>query len=62
MKSCKCGSETDSNVGAKLWDILPETSKKAETRQDFKKKLKSWTPLNCPCKLCKTYIASVGYV
>ena len=62
IKSCKYGSETVSNLGAKLWDILPETIKKAETLQDFKKKTKSWTPLNCPCKLCKTYIASVDYV
>ena len=34
---------------------------KAEFLQEFKKKRKFWTPLNCPCKLCKTYIANVGY-
>ena len=58
IKSCKYGSETVSNLGAKLWDILPET----ESLQEFKNKIKYWTPLNCPCKLCKTYIANVGYV
>ena len=28
IKSCKYGSETVSNLGAKLWDILPENIKK----------------------------------
>ena len=38
IKSCKYGSETVSNLGAKLWDILLENIKKAESPQDFKKK------------------------
>ena len=29
---------------------------------EFKSKVKSWNPINCPCKLCKTYIGGVGYV
>ena len=62
IKSCKYGSETVSNLGAKLWDILPENVKKAESLQDFKEKIRFWTPLCCPCKLCKTYMANVGYV
>ena len=61
IKSCKYGSETVLSLGAKLWDILPENNKKAESLQDFKSKIKFWTPLNCPCKLCKTYIANVDY-
>ena len=24
--------------------------------------MKPWIPINCPCKLCKMYIADVGYV
>ena len=62
IKSCKYGSETVSNLGAKLWNILPENVKKAESLQDFKEKIRFWTPLYCPCKLCKTYMANVGYV
>ena len=60
IKSCKYGSETVSNLRVKLWDILPEYNKKAESLQGFKNKIKFWTPLNCPCKLCKTCIANVG--
>ena len=61
LKSCKYGSETVLNLWAKLWDILPENIKKTESLQDFNNKIKYWTPLNCPCKLCKTYITNVGY-
>ena len=46
IKSCRYGSETVSNLRVKLWDILPEYNKKAESLQDFKKKIKLWTPLN----------------
>ena len=35
IKTCKYGSETVSNLGAKLWDILPENIKKAESLQVF---------------------------
>ena len=62
IKSCKYGSETVSNLGVKLSYILPENVKKTESLQDFKNKIKFWTPLNCPCKLCKTYAANVGYI
>ena len=53
--SCKYDSETVSNLETKIWDILPENIKRAESLQGFKKKIKLWTPLNCLCKLCKTY-------
>ena len=55
-------SETVSNLRAKLWDILPENIKKAKSLQEFKSKIKYWTPSDCPCKLRTTYIANVGYV
>ena len=53
IKSYKYGSETVSNVGAKLWDILPENIKKAESLQDFQNKIKFWTLLVFLFKLCK---------
>ena len=37
IKSCKYGSETVSNLGAKLWDVLPENIKKAESLQQLKR-------------------------
>ena len=56
IKSCKYGSETVSNLGAKLWDILSENIKKAESLQEFRNKIKYWTPLHFH------YIANVCYI
>ena len=36
-KSSKYVSETVSNLGAKIWDILPGNIEKDESRQDFEK-------------------------
>ena len=62
VKSCKYVSETVSNLWGKTLEYPTTKYLKNESLQDFKKKIKFWTPLNCPCKLCKAYIANVGYV
>ena len=51
IKSCKYGSETVSNLGAELLDILPQNIEKAESLQEVKNKEKYWTPLYCSSKL-----------
>ena len=45
IKSCTYGSLRVSNLGAKLYDILPENVKKTQYLQDFEKKTKFWTQL-----------------
>ena len=32
------------------------------TLADFKAKIKTWVPENCPCRLCKTYIHQMGFI
>ena len=39
IKSYRYGSETVSNLGAKLWDIIPGNIKKPESLQEFKNKI-----------------------
>ena len=56
------GFESISYLGTKIWEMLPSEMQECETLFEFKSKVKSWNPMNCPCKLCKTYIGSVGYV
>ena len=62
IKSCKCAGETVSNLSTKIRDILPENIKKADSLKDFKNKIKLWLLINCLRKLCKIYVANVGYV
>ena len=36
--------------------------KNIDNLEHFKKEIKTWTPDNCPCRLCKVYIESVGFL
>ena len=48
--------------GPIVWNnILPNGLKKCNSLDEFKARIKSWLPENCPCKLCKTYIPGLGY-
>ena len=62
VKSIYKGTESLSFLGPKIWDILPDTYKDMPDLNSFKLALKRWRPVNCPCKICKVYIANVGFV
>ena len=56
------GEQSLRSFGPKVWNsMLPDNLKTCESLAEFKNRIKSWTPINCPCKLCKTYVAGVGY-
>ena len=61
IRTTKYGIETP-YLGPKLWNLLPNEYKTIESLQDFKAKIKTWVPGNCPCRLCKTYIHQVGFI
>ena len=42
--------------------MLPSEMQECETLFEFKSKVKSWKPINCPRKLCKTYIGGVQWM
>ena len=56
------GIETPPCLGPKLWNLFPNEYKTIESLEDFKAKIKTWVPENCPCRLCKTYIHQVGFL
>ena len=62
VKSVYKGTERLSFLGPKIWGILPDTSKDLPNLNSFKVALKKWRPVNCPCRICKVYIANVGFV
>ena len=62
VKTVHYGTETVSFLGPKLWSILPNEYKSIININEFKSKIKSWVPQNCPCRLCKTYIHHVGFI
>ena len=56
------GKETVSNIGTKIWSLLPDILKNSSSLQVFKNKLKEWKPTRCPCRLCKIYIQHVNFI
>ena len=36
--------------------------KSIETSEKFKTEVKKWIPSNCNCRICKEYVAGVGFV
>ena len=49
-------------LGPKIWNIIPPGIRNSANIEEFMRKIKYWTPKNCPCRLCLNYIHYVGYV
>ena len=61
IRTVRYGSETIHFLGPKIWSAIPQSYKNVTTLEEFKNKIKQWKPI-CPCRLCKTYVASVGFI
>ena len=48
IRTTKYGIETLSYLGPKLWNLVPNEYKTIESPADFKTKIKTWVPENCP--------------
>ena len=62
VNSVKNGTETVSFRAPKTWALVPEEIKKSNSLAEFKSKIRNWKPEGCKCRLCKTYIANVGFL
>ena len=50
------------NFGPIVWNtMLPNAIKSSTSLDQFKNSIKSWTPDNCLCRLCKDYVQGVGF-
>ena len=56
------GTETLMYRGPKTWELVPKVIKEANTLKEFKIKIKSWKPVGCTCRMCKVYIANLGFI
>ena len=56
------GIETISYRGPKTWTLVPDKIKNSTNLLEFKTKIKQWKPQGCPCRLCKVYIANLGFI
>ena len=48
-----------SNLGPKIWDLVPSNLKEMSDLDKFKKAIKQWQPEDSPCRLLKV---SAGFL
>ena len=56
------GTDNITNLGPKIWKLVPDEIKNASSLLVFKSRIKTWTTDNCPCRLCKTFVKDLGFI
>ena len=56
------GTECITYLRPKIWDMVPDSIKEKKSLNSFKKSIKLWVPINCPCRLCKVYLDGFGFI
>ena len=62
VKTVYNSTESVSCLIPKICDTFLEEYKALNSLSSFKGSIKNWVPLNCPCRLCKTYVHGVGFI
>ena len=62
VKSVYYGTESLSNLGPRIWILVPDKQKQQVDIHAFKEEIKKWKQKNYPCRLCKTYVPNVGFI
>ena len=56
------GTERISNLGLKLWDLVPSNLKEISELDKFKKAIKQWKSEDCPGRFCKVFVQNFGFL
>ena len=57
----KYGIETLTYLGPKLWNLVPNEYKTIESLENFKAKIITWVPENCPLKVMQNLHSPSGF-
>ena len=61
VNSVCSGTESISYLGPNIRDMVPDTYENIDSIYKFKKVIKKWNPENCPCRIYKVFIKSIGF-
>ena len=62
MHTTHFGTDAISNLGPKIWKLIPDKIRNASTLSVFKSKIKYWSIDNCPCRLCRVFAKGLHFV
>ena len=53
LKTVFYETESFNNLGAKIWNLLPDEYKELISLSTFKSRISNWVTDECPCRMCK---------
>ena len=62
IRTEKYGTASLTYLAPKIWELVPNDIKLSNSLEIFKSKIKNWETKACPCKICKTFVPSLGYL
>ena len=62
LKTVYYGTESLTNLCAKIWNLLPSEYKELKSLSMFKPRISNWVTDECPCRMCKSYVADIGFI
>ena len=66
LKTVYYGTESLTNLSAKIWNLismlLPNEYKELKSLSRFKSRISNWVTEECPCRMCKNYVANIGFI
>ena len=62
VHSTQYGTESIGNLGEKIWNLVPVHINDFKALGTLKNQIKKWIPKDCPCRLCKVYVAQVDFL
>ena len=62
LKTVYYGTESLTNLGAKIWNLLPNEYKELKSLSTFKSRISNWVTDECPCRMCKNFVAKIGFI
>ena len=62
IRTVNYGTQSLGYLGPKIWELVPESLKELKSLKVFRRLIKKWKPIGCPCRLCKNYVYGVGFV
>ena len=62
LKTVFYETESFNNLGAKIWNLLPDEYKELISLSTFKSRISNWVTDECPCRMCKNYVANIDFI
>ena len=62
LKIVSYGTESLTNLGVKIWNLPPNEYKERKSLSMFKPRISDWITDECPFRMCKNYVANIGFI